>query len=130
MKNHIALRLFLALNLLITAGAMSTRGSHLASVFLLLVLGALLAIADTLVNDILPARFHLRVVENRRHSLYLVLAGLCVTAAFAMAVDGSATWLMVRLILDATLGCWCAVMDVKHRYVTPRANGSALHANE
>lgn len=130
MKNHIALRLFLALNLLITAGAIAAHAPRLSVVWCLLIAGAVTAIIDTVINDILPARFTLRAVENRRHSLYLALAGLCISAAFAMAVAGVANWLMVRLILDAMLACWCAVMDVKHRYITPRTNGSALHAND
>lgn len=130
MKNHIALRLFLALNLLITAGAIAAHVPRLSVVWCLLIAGAVVAIIDTVINDILPARFMLRTVENRRHSLYLVLAGLCISAAFAMAVEGLANWLMVRLILDAALGCWCAVIDVKYRYITPRATGSALNAND
>jgi len=130
MKNHIALRLFLAVNLLITAGAIASHAPRLSAVWCLLIVGALTAIVDTVINDILPGRFTLRTVEKRRHSLYLVLAGLCVSAAFAMAVAGIANWLMVRLILDALLGCWCAYMDVQHRYINPRADGSALHAND
>lgn len=130
MRNHVALRLFLALNLLITAGAIASHAPRLSLVWCLLIAGAVTAIIDTVINDILPDRFTFRAVENRRHSLYLVLAGLCISAAFAMAVAGLANWLMLRLILDAALGCWCAVMDVKHRYMTPRATGSALNANE
>ena len=88
-------------------------GFWVAGVFALL---SLVVIADVLVNDLLPERYHLRWVIRRRCWLFMLLAvGQVGMGMVVVRYDDDAPHLLARLLADATFAAVTAWLDVFRR---------------
>ena len=73
-------------------------------------------IADVLVNDLLPERFHLRPVIRRRWWLFLLMAvGQLGMGLVVVRYDDDAPHLLARLLADACFAALTAWLDVFRR---------------
>ena len=68
----------------------------------LLVVLVLVALADIVINDLLPERWQLLFVLRHRHLCYIGIALLNLSYVFAMASANSLSVLAARYLLDAT----------------------------
>lgn len=88
-------------------------GFWVAGVFAAL---SLVVIADVVVNDLLPERYHLRWVIRRRLWLFMLLAvGQLGMGLVVVRYDDDAPHLLARLLADATFAAITAWMDVLRR---------------
>ncbi|APW38455.1 hypothetical protein RD110_15640 [Rhodoferax koreense] len=83
---------------------------------------AMVAIADVIVNDLMPERFRLVTAKNKRHLVYcfLALGILCMTYVF---VSGDGGWyrpLVLPFWIDALFAVGVAFFDSFQRHRAPQ----------
>lgn len=78
-------------------------------------------IVDVIVNDILPDRFHLLCIKQRRHLLYIGLAMGEASLCFVFAMGEGGWWraLLLPFLLDAAVAALVAFLDLFQRHRQP-----------
>lgn len=105
--NTITLAATTSLNAQLTARA----GTSAVIVTWLLLLCAFIALADVVINDVLPDSWNFRFASEHRHLGYVAVASLNLSFVFVMAKADSITVLAARYVLDAI---FCAFVAWAH----------------
>ena len=80
-----------------------------------------LSIVDTIVNDLMPERFHLRWAKNYRHLIYMALGMGMLSLAYIIAKAEGASYLLIAPCIHAAVAVCIAFFDVfaRHRDGAP-----------
>ena len=134
MSSHLTLpaywlvRLYFSLSVVVTAlvvgfvsvvpayGIVAKSGP--AGQWLLLALACLGAVGvlDVLVNDLLPAGYTLKNPKIFRHFIYIAMSIGLVGLSYVIIKNSSNSMLVLRLLLDASVGGAVSVLDLLYRH--------------
>ena len=79
-----------------------------------------LAIADVIVNDVLPSRFVLRIGLKYRHTIYMLMSLGCLSIVFVLVKHHEPSLALLHYGLVAYGSLVLAVLDVRDKTVAPR----------
>lgn len=98
---------------LIRRAMLTSEGALL--VWALALLG-MLAIADAVINDLMPRRFHWRVALRQRHFILTVMAFCYLAQLYVAFCNDRTTGLIIYYLWNAAMIVFAAYLDAHQRY--------------
>lgn len=73
------------------------------------------ALLDTVINDLMPERFHMHWARQRRWTIYIAIALLMAAFIYVNVHNPVLTALLFRYVLDVAMGVTLALFDLMER---------------